>query len=402
MSSRTEIQRNYIERKKAEMGEDKYNEMMRLKKAEYRQRLKTGTPIRKVDENPKINQKDETPNVFVEKSVKKEVAPITNNLDALEKLREMFSKLTTKSDKPLRPASIENYVQKINRLAVLMTGKPYSGENKFLENADKVAESIAESDLKSKKDYVTPVIRLLKHLGVTANDIETYQKKMKVFKDNEYQGRRDNKAGTKEKQNYIPLDEIRKKVEEYKPKDDMELIYKLIVSMYFMGDSDSLVPRNNLPDFKLVSSKKKVKEMNPEWNFLVVKDDEPIGIVMNRYKTQTTYGTQKFVPSPFQKSMLKQYIKLYGKKPGDFLFTDKNDKPFSYGNFNDLLLQSMKAVLGKPINIDLIRKILITDWYKQGVHSINENEAFHRRFLHSASVGQEYVKTDFSDGSDSE
>lgn len=395
MSSRTEIQRNYIERKKAEMGEEKYNEMMRLKKAEYRQRLKTGTP--------KKEKKEETPNVAVEKSVK-EVGqkPITNNLDALEKLREMFSKLTTKSDKPLRPASIENYVQKINRLAVLMTGKPYSGENKFLENADKVAESIAESDLKSKKDYVTPVIRLLKHLGVSANDIETYQKKMKVFKDNEYQGRRDNKSNDKEKQNYIPLDEIRKKVEEYKPKDDMELIYKLIVSMYFMGDSDSLVPRNNLPDFKLVSSKKKVKEMNPEWNFLVIKDDDPIGIVMNRYKTQATYGQQKFVPSPFQKSMLKQYIKLYGKKPGDFLFTDKNDKPFSYGNFNDLLLQSMKAVLGKPINIDLIRKILITDYYKQGLHSINENELFARRFLHSANVGAEYVKTDFSDCGDSE
>jgi hypothetical protein len=390
MASRSDIQKAYIERKKQQMGEEKYNAMMRLKKSEYRARKAI-----KPESNPESTQSARSETRSEEANVEKPV--IHNHLDALEKLKETFTKFSTRSEKPLRPTTIENYVQKINRIAILMTGQGYNGDNTFLQDASKVGRAISESDLKSKKDYVTPISRLLRHLNVPSGTIEEYQKTMKTFKEEEYKGRRDNQATDKELGNYIPLDEIKAKIEEYKPNDDMQLIYKLIASMYFMGDSESLVPRNNLPDFKLVSSKKKPKELNKEFNFLVMKGDEPIGIVMNRYKTQSTYGQQKFVLSPFQKRMLTEYIKLYGKKPGDFLFTDKNDNPFSYSNFNDLILQSMKAVLSRPINIDLIRKILITDYYKNGLHSINENEAFHRRFLHSANVGAEYVKTNFSD-----
>jgi hypothetical protein len=376
MASRSDIQKAYIERKKQAMGEEKYNEMMRLKKAQYRARVK-----------PREN---------VEVGAESKI--IHNHLDALDKLKEIFTKLNTKSEKPLRPTTIDNYIQKINRISILMTGQGYTGDNSFLNDASKVSEAINTSDLKSKKDYITPITRLLRHLNVPSATIEEYQKKMKSFKEEEYQGRKDNLANSNELQNYIPLEDIRKKFDEYKPKDDMELIYKLIVSLYFMGDKDSLVPRNNLPDMKIVSSTKKKKDMNPEWNYVVIdKEGNPLGVIMNRYKTQHTYGRQSFTFSPIQKQLMKQYLKSYGKKAGDWLFVDKAGNPFKYSNFNDLILTSMEKVLGKPINIDLVRKILITDYYKQGVHSINEDEAFHHKFLHSVSVGKEYLKTNFKD-----
>jgi hypothetical protein len=379
MASRSDIQKAYIERKKQAMGEDKYNEMMRLKKAQYRARVK-----------PRENVE-----VGAEKTESK---IIHNHLDALDKLKEIFTKLNTKSEKPLRPTTIDNYIQKINRIAILMTGQGYTGDNSFLNDASKVSEAINTSDLKSKKDYITPITRLLRHLNVPSATIEEYQKKMKSFKEEEYSTRKDNLANSNELQNYIPLEDIRKKFDEYKPKDDMELIYKLIVSLYFMGDKDSLVPRNNLPDMKIVSSSKKKKDMNPEWNYVVIdKELNPLGVIMNRYKTQHTYGRQSFTFSPIQKQLMKQYLKSYGKKAGDWLFVDKAGNPFKYSNFNDLILTSMEKVLGKPINIDLVRKILITDYYKQGVHSINEDEAFHHKFLHSVSVGKEYLKTNFKD-----
>ena len=385
MTSRSDIQKAYIERKKQALGEDKYNEMMRVKKAQYRARVKT-VPR----ENVEVGKTEEKP------ADKHTI--IHNHLDALDKLKDIFTKLSTKSEKPLRPTTVDNYIQKINRIAILMTGQGYNGDTTFLNDPAKVSEAINNSTLKSKKDYLTPITRLLKHLDVPASVVEAYQKKMKTFKEEEYSTRKDNLASSNELDNYVSIEDIRKRFDEYKPKDDMELIYKLIVSLYFMGDKESLVPRNNLPDMKLVSSTKKVKDMNPEWNYIVIdKDGNPMGIIMNRYKTQHTYGRQKFLFSQVQKHLMKQYLKAYGKKAGDWLFVDKAGNPFKYSNFNDLILTSMDKVLGKPINIDLVRKILITDYYRKGLHSINEDEAFHHRFLHSVSVGKEYTKVNFKE-----
>ena len=394
MASRSEIQKAYIERKKQAMGEEAYNAMMREKKAIYRARLGEFPKMPKLKNEQKEPEKEEV--------VEERRKMIHNNLDALDELRKTFSKLSTKGELPLRPATIDNYTQKINRLNILMTGKAYDGiENiEWAKKPDELVDTLEKSDLKSKKDYITPIIRLLQHLQVPNFDKikEAYQKKMKSFKEHEYSGRKDNLSSENEKANFIPLKEIQRKIDEYKPKDDMEIIYKLIVSLYFMGDDGTVVPRNNLPDMKFVSSKKKINEMNPEFNYFVIdKEGNPIGVIMNRYKTQSTYGRQKFTFSKAQKEILKQYIRAYGKKTGDFVFVDKNNQPFSYSNFNDLLLQSMEKVLGKRINIDLIRKIIITDYYSKGLHSINEDENFHRRFLHSTNVGREYIKTDFND-----
>jgi len=45
MTSRSEIQKAYIERKKRAMGEEAYNEMMRQKKQIYRARLKPAQTV---------------------------------------------------------------------------------------------------------------------------------------------------------------------------------------------------------------------------------------------------------------------------------------------------------------------------------------------------------------------
>jgi hypothetical protein len=43
------------------------------------------------------------------------------------------------------------------------------------------------------------------------------------------------------------------------------------------------------------------------------------------------------------------------------------------------------------MNINLIRKIQVTDWLNQGAHSIQETEDDARRYLHSVATHSEYL-----------
>ena len=97
--------------------------------------------------------------------------------------------------------------------------------------------------------------------------------------------------------------------------------------------------------------------------------------------------------------MQNKYISEYKKQTGDFLFVMKDGSQFKENNFRDVIESSMEHVIGVPININLVRKIKITEWYSVSrPHTINENEKFARSLLHSVNVAQEYIKPSLFDG----
>jgi hypothetical protein len=144
---------------------------------------------------------------------------------------------------------------------------------------------------------------------------------------------------------------------------------------------------------KFVSTSKKANQLNPEFNYITLdKNGTPIDIIMQNYKSRNTYGRQKFPISPEVRDLLKQYIKLFGKKAGDFLFVMKDGQPFKKPNFTDLIGNATEAVLGKRINIDLMRSIQISHYYNQHAHSIQQDEDDARRYLHSSNMHKDYLK----------
>ena len=311
--------------------------------------------------------------------------------EKIAELKKLFTTIGSKhgSDKPLSKITIDNYAGKLNKLSILMTGEGFNGSTDWIMNADKVIDTLDKSDLSGKKDMITPIVKLLKHLNVDQDTIAKYQKSMSSFKDAEYKIRKDNKATPEEVKNSLPLEDILKRINDYKPMDDMTLIYKLICSLYFQN---SLVLRNDLPTIKLVSTNKKVSQMNNDYNYITLdKNKTPIEIIMKNYKSRNTYGTQKFPITPEVRSLLKDYIKSFGKQAGDFLFVMKDGKEFSKPNFLGLLGNATESVLGKRILVDQIRKIQISHYY-QTVHSINETEDDSRRYLHSSSQHLEYLR----------
>jgi hypothetical protein len=275
---------------------------------------------------------------------------------------------------------------------MLVEGKPFSGSFDALKNPKKVVKIITDSDLSSKKDYITPIIRVLKSLSnIDETVLDEYGKAMLGFKKEEGDVRKKNTKSDKDQEMMIPLAEIKKKIEEFRVTDDMSLIFKLICALYFMN---TLVPRNDLNVMKFASSKKKLKELSKDFNFILLNPQgNPTKIVMQRYKTDNTFGTQTFEITEFCKNLLKQYIKAYGKVNGDLVFVMSDGaRGFQKGNMSDLVKKAMMAVVGLPLNINMIRKIQISDYYSNGATSIVQDEEDAKRYLHGPTVHKEYLR----------
>jgi len=353
---------------------------------EYRERQKNENPeYLKLQAQKKKEYRDK----------KREQLNIGGHLMAKTKLEELFNNIRTRKDKPLSSISIRNYIAKLNTLAKMVTDKEYENHN-FLLDPEKVIDIIKKSSLRSKKDYMTPIIKVLDNEKVDTDIIKKYKNALGDHKEDEDKERGNNRLRKqKDIDNVMSLSEINKKIDDYKIEvngkvDPNKLVCKLIVSFYFRSD---VVLRNDLPLFKIATDKK--KELNDKFNYIIFKNSEPYKIVMYQYKTAATYGKQTFPITKELSNLIRIYVQLFGKDAGDFLFSSKKDIEINRNTFLKYIEKAMYEVLGKPLNIDLIRSILISDYYSKP-RSINDKKEFSNKFLHSSKVAEEYVKLDMN------
>jgi len=325
--------------------------------------------------------------------------------DALHKDFSSMQSLRGSTGSALSALTCKTYMSKINRIAFMMTNKPYESYD-FLTDADSVIKQIEDSDLKGKKDYLAAISKLLRYKKADESVLAKYGKAMTEQKDIETKTRGNNKSKAKdiEKADGMTLKQIQSKIKAYtvtanSKLDEPKLVNKVLVSFYFMNENKGIpyfVPRNDLPEFKIVSINRSKKALGPEYNYLVIDaEKKPTKIIMKNYKTKSTYGTQSFQISTMLAELLQAYIIAFNKVSGDYLFTDKNNQPFKHNNFSALLENAMNEVLGSRIGVDLARQIVITNFYNDNpMATINQKNDVARAFLHSASTSSEYVRPD--------
>jgi len=145
-----------------------------------------------------------------------------------------------------------------------------------------------------------------------------------------------------------------------------------------------------------------LKELNKDYNYVLVSaSGEPTSMIWQKYKSDFTFGVRKFPITPFVKNLLKEYIQKTGRQNGDLLFKMRNGDEDKKSNFIDIIKRSTKEVLGKEMSVDLIRQIQITNFYRDGVKTIEQDEKDAERFLHSSKVHKEYYRENLK-GSDTE
>jgi hypothetical protein len=321
---------------------------------------------------------------------------------SLAHFQKVFESLRTKTGKPLSKLTIDAYLARLNRLHVLVTDKPIESTSlSWATNVDEVIEKLKSSDLGSKKDYISPVIKLLDHAREDPVIIKKYSSSLSSFKEKEDEKRGNNKASSEVVKGFVDLKEVDSRIDGFVKKIDSltddELVKLLIVCMYYRSE---LIPRNDLGVFKLVDKAKSNKKMTEEFNYILTDKRGtalvPVGIVMNNYKTRGTYGRQKFGITPTLGKVMFAYLKRWGKQNGDYLFVNSKNEPFSKTNFLNLLRQATEMIVGKAQTVDGIRRAIISDFHSKGMRTINEVEEFSKRFLHSADKNREYMSVNLA------
>jgi len=300
-------------------------------------------------------------------------------------VRNLLKKAITPAGYSLSDVSIRNYISKLNTVSKLTTGKDYYNYN-FLLKPKKVIEALNKSQLKGVKDYYSPIIILLDLVKASKDTIKKYQEELIIQAEEEYDKRERNILTETEKERLLKMDEINDRYDKFIVKTPADLMDKLIVAFYF---KDELIPRNNLPKIKITN---KDKNLDENYNYLLVdKDMTPKEIIMLNYKTKNTYGEQRFKITPELKKLLEEYMTSFNKDSGDFLFSTESGYEIKDNSFLYVIKKAMKEVLNSPLNIDLIRSIIINEFYTGKPKSIKEKKEFARRLLHSPLVSQEYV-----------
>ena len=299
--------------------------------------------------------------------------------------RKLFKKAQTPNGYSLSEVSIRNYISKLNTVSKLTTGEDFKNY-KFLLQPKKVIDALNKSSLKGTKDYYSPIIILLDLVRANKETIKIYQDELIKQAEKEYEKREQNILTETEKERLLSMDEINKRYDDFKVKTLADLMDKLIVAFYFKNE---LVPRNNLPKIKITN---KDKNLDENYNYLLVdKDMKPLEIIMLNYKTRNTYGEQRFKITKELKELLEEYMTTFNKGNGDFLFSTESGYEIKDNSFLYVIKKAMEEVLQSPLNIDLIRSIIINHFYSGKPKSIKEKKEFARRLLHSPLVSQEYV-----------
>jgi hypothetical protein len=299
--------------------------------------------------------------------------------------RKLFKKAQTPNGYSLSEVSIRNYISKLNTVSKLTTGEDFKNY-KFLLQPKKVINALNKSTLKGVKDYYSPIIILLDLVRANKETIKIYQDELIKQAEKEYEKREQNILTETEKERLLSMDEINKRYDDFKVKTLADLMDKLIVAFYFKNE---LVPRNNLPKIKITN---KDKNLDENYNYLLVdKDMKPLEIIMLNYKTRNTYGEQRFKITKELKELLEEYMTTFNKGNGDFLFSTESGYEIKDNSFLYVIKKAMEEVLQSPLNIDLIRSIIINHFYSGKPKSIKEKKEFARRLLHSPLVSQEYV-----------
>lgn len=320
-----------------------------------------------------------------------------NKPEKLKELETIFKSMDTKKGK-LSSNSIKSYVSKLNRLSILCLNHSFYND-KFLMTPKKVINKIDNSNLKSKKDYIGAICKYLSHKKIDESILKQYHDAMNVYKNETNKSRDKNQATPINVYKSLSMEDIKNKISKFKINDEFDL-FDLVIVLFYFGNTDNFIPRNDLPNFKITYEPYTRKPaMNKLFNYLTIdRKNKPLKLIMNNYKTAPTYGKKEFNISNELKHVLTIYLNQLKKQPGDYLFVMRDGMtPYTKSGFAYAIERAMKNVLGTPINVDLARQIITTNWYKNNpLASKEEKDEFASRFLHSASTNFEYMRSNLN------
>jgi hypothetical protein len=287
-----------------------------------------------------------------------------SSTDTMEKIQ--------KARPNLKPNSIKQYEAHLKKLQ-----KVYDTDNyNFLDNPSDVMDKLSDKHYTSIRNTLNAIIILLMALNHDEKYnklIEDYQKERDKLNDKYLQDQQSGKISEKQKKNFAELSEVQsmiKKMEkeikekEIKKKSSLKVKERELMMVYTIYNILIRIPtRNDMAGMELITKtgyNKLTEDQKKNTNYLV-KEKSKMFFVLNEYKTSKKYGEKKIdIPKDLEK-ILRSYIKVMDKKPGDVLFTSSTGNPISRNSISQLLMKTSKNYLNKSISTTMMRKIVVSD-----------------------------------------
>jgi len=309
----------------------------------------------------------------------------------MEFLNTIYSSIKSRAGQPLRPATIKTYIFSINKAFQIITGQDFDNNNiSVLTNYNYVIETINSSTYKHKKALYSAINTLLRNInyGLDFTDaIAAYEAQIKIeaIKINEIRG--ENKICETKAAVSMPLDEIVYKIKSFDTLNQPKFIQSKLITAFYFLNIDNWVPRNNLYTLILIND----EELDDGTNnyILLNKKNQPIRIIINTSKTSNTIGSENFKITKELKEILSDYIQTFQKHNGDYLFTKQNGNTYNSAEMSLVVSNAFIDVVGKRLNVDLIRCIIISDKTKKRM-TLNQRRKLAKALQHSVGLQMEY------------
>lgn len=229
-------------------------------------------------------------------------------------------------------------------------------------------ESIYNSDItKSSKNQLIrsiPTLYKVMNDGVELSDElkEPYVSKMK-----QNNGEYLRSITLKKAQERLPLfSDFMENVKGIYGEDSKEF---LLISLYH-----ELTARD---DFSMLLISPTYKASISTFNYCVVALHKPVEVILNQYKTAKKYGPIRVTLSKEVSKRIKRYINEYGLQYGQYLFAQSSLSSF---------VGSILERCGLKGSISTLRRMMVSEYYNNPLHTDADFESLASRMGHSVSV----------------
>ncbi len=324
----------------------------------------------------------------------------------MEELRKII-----KENRKVKDSTLKIYTTNVNKLAMNITGKPFSNIN-FLKNKyNKIIELLDTYKISTKKNYISSIIVVLspKGKGEYEKGFSNIGKKylaMLILEQDKYNKDMDNQGKSKkQKVNWSSMESLKSIMEGYRKKikklgytqtckknpniKDRELLQKYLVSGLYL-----LIPprRNIYASVKIITHneyRKVSDEIKDKTNYLVIYSRNKKTFVFSNYKTRKQHGIQRISIPKDLNSIINLWL-CFNKT--EFLLTERTGEKKMTENGLTRFLQKTFKETGKKISSTMIRHIFLTEKYGDET-SIKEKQKTANDMGHSVDTQQgTYVK----------
>lgn len=304
----------------------------------------------------------------------------------------------------IKDSSLKVYLFNLRKLYQKMGNTGEMKSLKWLEDEDKVLETISEMAASSRKTILASIVVALSASGDGYKDeLEKYRATMTQLAEEYNTGLKKQEKSAAQEKNWTTLAALRRVMRNYKAelvtrgvfkmsrdkmsKKDFDLLQRWIVTCLYVLDDDN--PPLRLDYGMKVVSKSEYDDMSEKEkssdNYLVVQSRNTKFFSLGSYKTESKYGVKEVPVGRKLNSALNLWLNV---NDSGFLLLNSKGGRLGPNGLSKLINRAFEPT-GKKIGASLLRHIYISERFPaQGAEKAEVAE----KMLHSVDMQTDYAK----------